>query len=87
MLVLLTILLSALVVLALAGYLSATAWALIAARNEVRRVADGLELVVGHTAPLNGTMSTINAALVELLGGLQAASGHLRRAAHVFRLG
>ncbi|CAN5832804.1 hypothetical protein BH23GEM9_BH23GEM9_30350 [soil metagenome] len=87
MLVMLTVLLAALVVVALAGYLIAIAWALIAARNEISRVADGLEIVAGHTTPLNETVATINGALVELLGGLRAAAGHLQRAARVFRLG
>lgn len=87
MLIILTLVLAALVVLALAGYLIAIAWQLIAARAEVRRIADGLEAVAGHTLPLGDRMTTINAELGELLVGLRAASGHLHRAGHVFRIG
>ena len=77
---------SMLVVLALAGYLIAIAWALLDTRRSVVAIADGLEAVRGHTAPLPEKLATINGALGALLGGLEAADRHLGRAATVFRL-
>ena len=41
-----------LVVAALAGYLTAVAWALRDASRSVAAIADGLEAVRGHTAPV-----------------------------------
>lgn len=86
MLLTLTLVTVALVVLALAGYLIAIAWALLQAKRSVAAIADGLEAVKGHTRPLPEKLQTINGALVALLGGLTAADGHLGRAAKVFRL-
>ena len=87
MLLVLTLVTAALVVIALAGYLIAIAWALNDARKSVRAIADGLEAVQGHTAPLGAKLTAINGGLAALLGGLQSADGHLARAAKVFRLG
>lgn len=87
MLLILTLITVALVVLALAGYLIAIAWALTKAKRSVAAIADGLETVVTHTAPLPEKLTTINTALTQLLGGLRAADAHLGRAATVFRLG
>ena len=49
-------------------------------------IADGLEVVAGHTAPLGEKLTIINGALSALLETLRAADGHLGRAATVFRL-
>lgn len=87
MLVALTLLVVALVVVGLAGYLIAIAWALNDARKSVKAIADGLEAVQGHTAPLGEKLTAINGGLVALLGGLKSADSHLGRAAKVFRLG
>lgn len=87
MLLTLTLITVALVVLALAGYLIAIAWALTNAKRSVAAIADGLEAVEGHTAPLPEKLTSINGALSQLLGGLHAADAHLGRAATVFRLG
>ena len=87
MLLTLTLITVALVVLALAGYLIGIAWQLIGARRSVAAIADGLEAVAGHTAPLPERLTTINGALVQLLSGLQAADRHLGRVATVFKLG
>ena len=87
MLLTLTLITVVLVVVALAGYLIAIAWALTKAKRNVAAIADGLEAVVGHTAPLPAKLTTINDALTQLLGGLKAADAHLGRAATVFRLG
>ena len=58
MLLTLTLVTVALVVLALAGYLIAIAWALLDTRKSVAAIADGLEAVRSHTAPLPETSST-----------------------------
>jgi hypothetical protein len=86
MLLTLTLITVALVVLALAGYLIAIAWALLQARKSVAAIADGLEAVAGHTQPLPEKLTTINSALSELLRGLRVADSHLGRAAAVFKL-
>jgi len=86
MLVILTLVTTGLVVVALAGYLIAIAWALHGARKSVAAIADGLEVVAGHTAPLGEKLTIINGALSALLETLRAADGHLGRAATVFRL-
>ena len=87
MLLTLTLITVALVVLALAGYLIAIAWALRNANRSVAAIADGLEAVVGNTAPLPEKLTAINGALGTLLNGLRTADSHLGRAAAVFRLG
>lgn len=86
MLLVLTLVTVTAVVLALAGYLIAIAWALTRARHSVAAIADGLEAVVGNTQPLPEKLATINGALTELLAGLRVADAHLGRAATVFRL-
>ena len=87
MLLILTLITVALVVVALAGYLIAIAWALVQAKRSVAAIADGLEAVAGHTQPLPEKLTTINGALSQLLTGLQAADRHLGRVATVFKLG
>jgi hypothetical protein len=72
------------VVLALAGYLIAVAWALLDASRSVASIADGLEAVQAHTRPLEEKLVTINGALSALRDGLGAAERHLLRAADVF---
>lgn len=86
MLLTLTLITVALVVLALAVYLSLIAWALWQAKKSVAAIADGLEAVAGHTGPLPDRLTTINGALGSLLTGLRSADSHLGRAASVFRL-
>ena len=86
MLLTLTLITVALVVLALAGYLIAVAWALAGARRSVAAIADGLEAVQSHTKPLEEKLVTINGALSALRDGLAAADSHLGRAAAVFHL-
>jgi len=86
MLLPLTLITLALVVLALAGYLIAIAWALLDTRRSVAAIADGLEAVRDHTGPLPEKLTTINGALGALLGGLETANRHLERTAGVFGL-
>ena len=76
----------ALVVVALAGYLIAVAWALRDASRSVAAIADGLEAVQAHTMPVAEKLTTINGALSTLAGGLSAVDGHLAAAARVFKL-
>ena len=87
MLLTLTLITVALVVVALAGYLILIVTQLMAARRSIAAIADGLEVVAGHTAPLPEKLTTINGALVQLLTGLQAADRHLGRVATVFKIG
>ncbi|MGQ0764670.1 MAG: hypothetical protein ACT4OZ_03285 [Gemmatimonadota bacterium] len=87
MLLTLTLIAVALTVVALAGYLIAIVLALLAARKSVSAIADGLEIIAGHTEPLPEKLTTINAALQQLLAGLETADRHLGRVAGVFRIG
>ncbi len=87
MLLMLTLVTTALVVVALAGYLSAIAWSLVQTRRSVAAIADWLEAVAGHVQPLPEQLATINGALAQLLAGLQSADRHLGRVATVFKLG
>lgn len=86
MLLTLTLVTVLLVVLALAGYLAAVAWALRDASRSVAAIAAGLEAVREHTAPVEEKLVNINFALSALSGGLKAVDGHLGAAARVFRL-
>ena len=85
MLLPLTLVVTGLVVLALAGYLIAVAVALIAARRNVAQLAGGLEAVAGHAAPLSERLGPINAALAELLATLDVVDRHLLGVARVLR--
>lgn len=87
MLLILTLVTVALVVVALAGYLIAIAWTLMQTKRNIAAIADGLEVVAGHTQPLPDKLTTINDALSQLLTGLLAADRHLGRVATVFKLG
>lgn len=86
MLLTVTLVIVALVVLALAGFLALVAFALIEARRSVAAIADALETVAAHTTPLESKLVTINGALSALAGGLDVADRHLGRAARAFRL-
>ncbi|HXG90473.1 MAG TPA: hypothetical protein VNJ02_19265 [Vicinamibacterales bacterium] len=86
MLLILTLITVFLVVVALAGYLAATAWALRDASRSIKAIADGLEAVQQHTVPVGEKLATINGALSALAGGFAAVDGHLSAAARVFRL-
>ena len=86
MLITLTLVIVALVVLALAGSLALVAMALADARKSVSAIADALEATARNTAPLEQKLVTINGALSALSGGLAVADQHLGRAARAFRL-
>ncbi|MDX1647550.1 MAG: hypothetical protein R3304_10435 [Longimicrobiales bacterium] len=86
MLVILTLVAAGLVVVALAGYLTAIALALRDARRSVSAIADGLEAVATNTRPVPETLETVNGALVQLHEGLRGAHEQLRRTLRVFRI-
>lgn len=82
----LTLVIVALVVLALAGFLTLVLFALLDARKSLSAIAGALEAAAARTSPIEQKLVTINGALSALAGGLAAADRHLGRAARVFRL-
>ncbi len=86
MLLILTLVVVALVVVALAGFLIAVAVTLMDARRSVTGIADALESASRHTTPVEQKLVTINGALSALADSLDAADRHLGRVATVFRL-
>lgn len=72
------------VVLVLAGYLIAIAWALVQAKRNVAALADGLEAIAGHTDPLEEKIGTIAGALNDLVDGFGDVDDHLAGAARAF---
>jgi hypothetical protein len=87
MLLTLTLVVTAIVVAALAGYLIAVGAALIRARRNVAQLASGLEAIAGHVGPLAGRLAPINTALGELLAALAAVDRHLLGVARILRTG
>jgi hypothetical protein len=85
MLVSLTLIVVALVVVALAGYLIAVAVALIGARRNVSQLASGLEIIAGHVEPLKDRLVPINTALGDLLAALATVDRHLLGVARILR--
>lgn len=86
MLITLTLIIVALVVVALAGFLALVAFALVDARKSLSAIADALETVAAQTTPVEQKLVTINGALSALAGGLDTADRHLGRAARAFGL-
>lgn len=84
LLVWLTLVVVAVIVLALAGHLIAIAWALIGARRNVARLADGLEAVAEHTAVLEDRVTAVDGALRRVDYHFAAVDEHLVAAARVF---
>lgn len=80
----LTLVVIAAVVLVLAGYLIAIAWALAAAKSNVRKIADGLEAIAEDTEPLREKIPVIGDAVNQLVVGFEAVDGNLGRAAEAF---
>jgi|SRR5579872_2241364 len=75
----LTILYLVILVIALAAGLIAIARALIITRKNLAKIEGGLAQVEIQTKPLAGSLQTINAALMEISGGLSVL---LERLAH-----
>lgn len=73
----LTVAVVAAVVLALAGYLVAIAAALWSARRNVAELADELERIADHTAPLAGEIGEVAAALERIEDGFAEADRRL----------
>ena len=86
MLLTLTLATVAVVVLVLVAYLLLILRELRAALVSVAAIADGLEAVQRHTAPLPEHLTTINGGLSALLQGLRAADGHLAGVASILGL-
>jgi hypothetical protein len=86
MLLTLTLLTVAAVVVVLVVYLVLILVALRGARRSVAAIADGLEAVQRHSAPLPEHLTTINGGLSALLERLRGAEGHLARAASLLGL-
>ena len=86
MLLTLTLATVAVVVLVLVAYLLLVLRELRAALVSVAAIADGLEAVQRHTAPLPEHLTTINGGLSALLQGLRAADGHLAGVASLLGL-
>jgi len=81
----LTLVVTAAIVLALAGYLTAIAWALTRARKNVKGLADGLEVIAGHTAPLDEKIGQIAGAVGRLVDGFGEVDAHLAGTAEAFK--
>lgn len=62
----LTVAVAGAIVLVLAGYLMAIAWALARAQRNVARLADGLEAVARATDPLADRIGTVAGVLTDL---------------------
>lgn len=86
MLLTLTLATVAVVVAVLVVYLVLILTTLRDARRVVAAIADGLEAVQGHSAPLPGHLTTINGGLSALLERLRGADGHLSRVATLLGL-
>lgn len=80
----LTLILVALLVLALAGYLVLTLVALIGARRNVSRLADRLEAVAGDVAPLDRKVEALAAALTRVRAGFAHTDDHFAAAERAF---
>jgi hypothetical protein len=76
----------AIVVAVLVLYLLLIIRALRGALKSVAAIADGLEAVQRHSAPLPTHLTTINGGLSALLQGLRGADGHLGRVASLLGL-
>lgn len=65
------------IILALAGYLIAIAWALARARANVSKLADGLEAIAEHTDPLAEDLGVVGGAVRRLADGFGEVDRHL----------
>ena len=81
-----SILVAAIVVVALVIYLVAIIIALRRAGDNLQALAGGLQQIVTDSAPLTGHLTTINGALGTLDAGLTSADGHLVGVAEAFEL-
>jgi hypothetical protein len=81
-----TLLVAAVVVVVLVGYLIAAGLALTRANRSVAQLAAGLEAIQAHSHPLPEQLTTINNALGTLLGGLRSVDSHLIGIRKVFRV-
>jgi hypothetical protein len=80
-----TLLVTAIVVVLLVGYLVAVGLALARANRSLAQLAGGLEAIAAHSDPLPEHLTTINNALVTLVGRLRSVDSHLMGIGKVFR--
>ena len=76
-LTIISIVLAVVYVLVLAVTLITVAVFLLRAASHAQKLAGGLEAVDANTNKLPSYLTTINGALVHLLGGLRSVDGHL----------
>lgn len=81
-----TLIVVALIVLALVVYLVGVIYYLRKGGNHLAKLAGGLQKIADDTEPLEGHLVTINGALTELHGGLESIDNHLVGIAKVFKL-
>jgi len=81
----LTVAVAAAIVLVLAGYLIAIAWALARARRNVAQLADGLEIIAERTGPLEERIGAIAGVLQGLTTSFGEVDRNLESCVQVFR--
>lgn len=82
----LTIIVAVAVVAVLVVYLILTIIALRRAGDHLARLAEGLQVIIDNSQPLEGHLTTINGALGELQQGLNSVDNNLVGVAEVFEL-
>ena len=82
----LTIIVAVVIVAVLVVYLVLTIIALRRAGDHLAKLAEGLQVVIDNSQPLEGHLTTINGALGELQQGLGAVDNNLVGVADVFEL-
>ena len=82
----LTIIVAVVIVAVLVVYLVLTIIALRRAGDHLAKLAEGLQVVIDNSQPLEGHLTTINGALGELQQGLGAVDKNLVGVAEVFEL-
>lgn len=81
-----TVVMTALVLVVLVGYLIAVALALTRANRSLAQLARGLEAIDSHTRPLPEHLAAINGTLATLLGGLRSVDRHVAGIGRLFRV-
>lgn len=85
-LTIITVIIVALVVLILVGYLLLIIFHLWRGGNRLEKLAGGLQKVEQDSAPLKEKVEIINGALTQLHGGLLSVDGHFINIAKVLKL-
>ncbi|CAN5145608.1 hypothetical protein BH24PSE2_BH24PSE2_06600 [soil metagenome] len=85
LLLMLTLIVTATIVIVLVAYLLGIIFALWSAKNSLAKLAVGLMAIRDHTAPLSEHMQGLNQGLSRLLTGLLQVDGNLAAVAQVAR--